>query len=383
MIVGFDVSQIAPGKAGGGYFAEGLLNGLAEIDQRNEYVLYPTFGDGVWEPARPRFSPLIQQANMRRGTGHRTRADLETFWRMPHLDETCLGNPDVVHSNNFYCPAGLRRARLVYTLYDLSFVEHPEWTTESNRVTCFTGVFNASLFADRILAISEYSRQHFLSTFPHYPSQHISVVYPASRFSAAMRYPRPRRLSDLEPDGFWLSVATLEPRKNHRRLLNAYAKLKAVRPDTPALVLVGRKGWLMENFDRELERYDLRGSVRVLGYVDDATLGWLYANCFAFLYVSLFEGFGMPALEAMTCGAAVIASNTTSLPEVVGNSGLTVDPLDEDAIGQAMLQLCDADQRLDLKRAAPLAASRFSWREAASAVRAAYEELGGIRRPPA
>jgi glycosyltransferase involved in cell wall biosynthesis len=380
MIVGFDVSQIAPGKAGGGYFAESLLNGLAEIDHTNEYVLYPTFGDGVWEPAWPRFPPPIQQTNMRRGIGHRTRADLEAFWRALHLDETCLGNPDVIHSNNFYCPVGLRRARLVYTLYDLSFVEHPEWTTENNRVTCFTGVFNASVYADRILAISEYSRQHFLSTFPHYPEQHISVIYPASRFSPTTRYPRPRRLSDLEPHRFWLSVATLEPRKNHRRMLTAYARLKAARPDTPALVLVGGKGWLMEDFDRELDRLDLRGSVRVLGYVDDATLGWLYGNCFAFLYVSLFEGFGMPALEAMTCGAAVIASKTTSLPEIVGDSGLTVDPLDEDAICQAMLQLCDADQRRALKHKAPLAASRFSWQSAATTVKAVYEELAAESR---
>lgn len=111
--------------------------------------------------------------------------------------------------------------------------------------------------------------------------------------------------------------------------------------------------------------------------MNDGTLGWLYANCFAFVYVSLFEGFGMPVLEAMSCGAAVVVSNTTSLPEVVGNSGLMVNPLDEDAICQTLLQLTRGEQRLALKLKAPAAASRFSWRATAAAVKAVYDELGG------
>lgn len=376
MLVGFDISQIAPGKAGGGYFAEGLLSGLAAIDQRNDYVLYPTFGDGVWDPAWPHFPLPVRQRNMRRGLGHRTHADLETFWRALELDETSLGNPDIVHSNNFYCPTGLLHARLVYTLYDLGFLEHPEWTTEANRVTCFGGVFNASIYADRIVAISEYSRQHFLSAFPHYPSRQISVVYPASRFSARESHPRPRRLPPLERGGFWLSVATLEPRKNYVRLLGAYAALRAADADTRPLVLVGGKGWLMEGFEQEIDRLRLRNSVRVLGYVDDAVLGWLYTNCFAFVYVSLFEGFGMPVLEAMSCGAAVISSNTTSLPEVVGDAGVLVDPLDEDAICAAMLELSHHELNArTLKQQTPSQVAKFSWQCAAEQVQAIYAEL--------
>jgi glycosyltransferase involved in cell wall biosynthesis len=377
VIVGFDISQIAPGKAGGGYFAQGLLTGLAEMDPHNHYILYPTFGDGVWDPAWPRFQPRVLQANLRRGIGHRTRAELEAFWRAPHLDEASLGNPDIVHSNNFYCPSGLGRARIVYTLYDLGFIDHPEWTTEGNRVTCFSGVFNASIYADRILAISEFSRQHFLSVFPHYPSQNVSVVYPASRYSVSDRHARPRALAGLQSDGFWLSVATLEPRKNHRRLLKAYAQLKAMHAETLPLVLVGGNGWLMEDFEAEIDGLHLRDSVRLLGYVDDAALGWLYTNCFAFIYVSLFEGFGMPVLEAMSCGASVIASNTTSLPEVVGDAGLMVDPLDDEAIAAVMLELAGSSvDRLALRQRASSAASRFSWSQTATAVMAVYEQLG-------
>ena len=264
----------------------------------------------------------------------------------------------------------------MYTLYDLMFLEHPESTTEANRNTCFTGVFNASLRADFIVAISHYSRNHFLNTFPHYPPDRVEVVHPASRFHRQAECSHPRRLAHLQTGRFWLNVGTIEPRKNQRRLLQAYARLKAQLGGSFPLVLAGGKGWLMEDFNAFVGELGLQQDVILPGYVEEAELQWLYQNCFAFLYPSLFEGFGLPVLEAMTLGAPVIASNRTSLPEVVGAEGLLVDPLKEEEIYQAMLNLSnDPALHAALGDRSRKRAKQFSWARTANEVLEVYQEV--------
>ena len=377
MRIGFDISQTGKAKAGCGWLADSLIRHLAEIDTRNEYVLYPTFGDGYWDIVGPESTVHVDKPNFQRGLSHATMAEMREFWRNPPSDlETRLGEPDIVHANNFFCPRGLRQARLVYTLYDMMFLEHPESTTEANRNVCFTGVFNASLRADFIVAISQYSRNHFLDTFPHYPPDRVRVVHPGSRFHFQPQCPQPRRLADLLPGRFWLNVGTIEPRKNHRRLLLAYARLKKKSGGAFPLVLAGGKGWLMEEFGKFIEELGLQQDVIFLGYVEDTELQWLYQNCFAFLYPSLYEGFGLPVLEAMTLGAPVITSNRTSLPEVVGADGLLVDPLQEEEISQAMLKLStDPALRVALGDRSRNRAKQFSWARTANEVLKVYEQV--------
>jgi glycosyltransferase involved in cell wall biosynthesis len=373
MRIGFDVSQTGQAKAGCGYYADSLIRQLVELDPDDEFVLYPTFGNGAWDATWPRSTIRLDRPNVRRGLGHRLAKDLDAFWRTPPPDlEAQLGDPDVIHANNYFCPTTVRRARVVYTLHDLAFVEHPEWSTEANRVTCFSGAFNASLEADHVLAVSEYTRRHFLATFPHYPPERVSVVYQASRFApGAAGRPRPARLQCLRPDGFWLAVGTLEPRKNLERLVRAHRRLAHELGTVPPLVLAGGRGWLAGPLERELAEPLRRGLVVRLGYVSDAELAWLYANCFAFVFPSLFEGFGLPVVEAMSLGAPLVVSNTTSLPEVVGDAGLQVDPWDEDAL---LVASGEVDRRA-LRARSFERARAFSWRRAAEQVLAVYREL--------
>jgi glycosyltransferase involved in cell wall biosynthesis len=284
-----------------------------------------------------------------------------------------LGNPDILHANNFFCPRGLRQARLVYTLYDLSFLVHPEWTTEQNRTACFQGVYDASLHADLILSISQYSRDHFLEVFPHYPPERLQVVYPASRFSGTEGGPRPETLPSLAKGRFWLNVGVLEPRKNHRGLLRAYARFTRKRREEIPLVLAGGRGWLMDDFQKDLEDLDLTRDVIMLGYTDDRSLRWLYQNCLAFVYPSLFEGFGMPVLEAMSLGAPVVASKVSSIPEIVGEAGILVDPTKDEDIHGAMRALQAApDMGMKLGEKAIQRARQFSWESAARSVLEGY-----------
>ena len=382
MRIGFDVSQTGRLKAGCGYFADSLIRGLSEIDTKNEYLLYPTFGDFYFDPEWDTTTVKVDGIRVRRGLAHETPDAARAFWSRPPVDvEAQLGHPDVVHANNFFCPTTLRKAGLVYTLYDLSFLENPEWTTEANRSGCFNGVFNASLYADRIIAISQYSRRHFLETFPHYPSERVAVVPPASRFTHRAVIAHPEGLPSLAPEQFWLSVGTLEPRKNQRRLLRAYAELRARWGRTFPLVLAGGQGWMMNDFEKLVAELGLGSDVILTGYVSDDTLQWLYQNCFAFVYPSLFEGFGLPVLEAMSCGAAVITSTTTSLPEIVGSAGVLVDPRREEAISGAMRQLSIGEiDREMLKRQGLEQSARFSWRQTAEQARDVYRQVIGESR---
>ena len=299
------------------------------------------------------------------------------FWHLPPQNlDTILGQPDVVHSFNFYCPTGLKQAHLIYTLHDLNFLEEPNWNTEVNRTICFEGVYKASLYADRILANSKYTRSHFLRTFPHYPAERVRVIYPASRFAQSeQNLNRPGELASMVQTGqFWLCVGTLEPRKNHLGLLRAYAAHKARYGKALPLVHAGGVGWLMDDFKEQISKLKLQDDVILLGYIDDQTLQCLYQHCFAFLYPSFFEGFGMPVLEAMSQGAAVIASNTTSIPEIVAGAGILVNPVNTQQIAQAMDELVeDPTRQAALRLAAPQQAARFSWQQAAQETLKSYQ----------
>ena len=378
MTIGFDVSQTGAGKAGCGYYADGLIRAVEALCRERGggpgFLLYPAFGDVFWDPQCATATYSTDHPHFRRMKAPAGWEESQRFWGAPGADfEARIGSPDVVHSNNFFCPRGLRRARLVYTLYDLSFLADPSWSTEANRVGCLDGVFRASTVADWIVAISEYSRRHFLEIFPHYRAERIRLIYPGSRYGGAAgtgAEAAPERFAHLRPDGFWLSVGSIEPRKNQRRLLEAYARSGSALP----LVLAGGKGWLMDDFAAAGPG---GRPVELTGYVSDAELEWLYRHCYAFLYPSLFEGFGMPVLEAMTLGAPAICSNTTSLPEVAGDAGLLVDPRDAGAIADAMTRLESGEIARDTLRAAGTRqAARFSWEASAKKLLELYDEAG-------
>jgi glycosyltransferase involved in cell wall biosynthesis len=385
MRIGLDVSQTGQFKTGCGYFADSLARQLIADDggRTNTYILYPTFGSGYWDPDWPRTTLNVRnRGNVQRGLGHRKLDQLEAFWIDPPADlESRLGSPDIVHSNNFFCPTRLHRARLVYTLHDLAFASHPEWTTEANWRVCFDGVLGASVHADHIVAVSRYTRTQFLDTFPHYPEQQISVVYEASRFAGPTGGPAPARLAHLPPGQFWLGMGTADPRKNQHRLLTAYARLKQAHETAFPLVLFGSRGRPTDDVDGWITSLGLNGDVERLDYVDDASLQWLYENCFAFCYPSLLEGFGLPVVEAMSLGAAILTSSVTSLPEVVGEAGIRVDPLDVEAIYSGMRVLAtDQTALATLRVLARARAAEFSWRGAATQVLDVYQMLVDERR---
>ncbi|MDR3476677.1 MAG: glycosyltransferase family 1 protein [Gammaproteobacteria bacterium] len=376
MKIGFDISQTGNSKAGCGFFADNLISHLAEWDKKNQYTLYQTFGDHFWD-SEYRQTYAAKTPNFHYGLHHKNAVAAKKFWQAPPANyEAALGNVDILHANNFFCPPKLRNGKLIYTLYDLSFMEYPDCSTEHNRIACYDGIFKASLTADYIVAISEYTRQHFLTLFPHFPKDRISVVYPASRFTESNNALEPsHKLRNLLPERFWLSVGTLEPRKNIKYLLRVYAKLKKMQHTYP-LVLAGKQGWMIHDLEKTLMELGIQNDVHVLGYVDNEELQWLYQHCFYLIYPSLFEGFGLPVLEAMTLGAPVITSHSSSLPEVAGSAGILVDPLQEDELVHAMIRVSsELALREQFKKQSYEQAKLFSWEKSAKAILSLYEKV--------
>jgi glycosyltransferase involved in cell wall biosynthesis len=374
MKIGFDVSQTGSGKAGCGYYTHAMIKAMIAIAPQHHYALYPSFGDFFFDARMPVSNPYRGE-HVTYGPRHLTRETARAFWNQSDLDQA-LGRPDIIHSNNFWTPVQTGSSRLIYTLYDMGFAVNPDWTTEANRIGCFDGVFRSSIVADWVVAISEYSRAHYLKLFPHFPSDRVSVVHPCSRFDDATPQGAPAAaVKALGAGEFWLSVGTIEPRKNQRLLVQAYARYIEAGGRPMPLVLAGGKGWLMEDFRDYLAKLGISDRVILTGYVTDAELIWLYRNCYASLYPSVFEGFGLPVLEGMQFGAPTLSSNATSMPEVAGDAAILLSPHDPEAWTQAMLDLAaDPDKRHRLGLSARARAKQFDWKRSAASMLAIYAE---------
>ena len=373
--IGFDISQVSPGAAGCGAFAKSLCSSLLYNHREHEFTLFEDFGD-FWYNEQKQISKPFSGPSLSYGTTFQNRDLCGKFWNDPELGDS-LGEIDLIHSNNFWCPDQLIRPSLIYTLYDLGFMDHPEWTSEENRLGCFEGVYRSSLHADFVVSISEFSRKRYLEYFPHYPEERTGVVYPTSRFEKVTKDgDRPAALEGIRDKGFWLCVSTIEPRKNQIMLLDAYKRYLEESEAKLPLIFAGGKGWLMDDFNIKIRERGLEQKVILTGYVTDAELVWLYQKCFGNLYPALYEGFGLPVLEGMQFGAPTACSNTTSLPEVIGEAGAQIDPIGEGLWAEFMLRLeKEPDYRLRLSRSGPIQAGKFTSGKSARDCHKFYEKV--------
>jgi glycosyltransferase involved in cell wall biosynthesis len=180
------------------------------------------------------------------------------------------------------------------------------------------------------------------------------------------------------PKEYLLYVGTIQPRKNLETLIEAFYRLKKSASIDDKLVIVGRKGWLYEKLFARIKELHLESEIIFTGFVPDEELPFIYDRARVFLYLSLFEGFGLPPLEAMACGVPVITSNTTSLPEVVGDAGITVSPTDIDGVSAAIMRIIsDPVLAAHLREAGRARAALFSWETAARETLAVYTQVRG------
>ena len=268
----------------------------------------------------------------------------------------------------------------VTTIHDLSVLVHPEWHP-ADRVRWYEAGFARGVRQTRrFIAASQFTKCEMVERLG-VPAERIDVTYQAPRPAFGPQTPEhvahTRRELDA-PGSFFLYVGTLEPRKNVTGLLDAYAALPdAIRISHP-LLIAGAWGWKAEALTEKLSARRLSKHVRLLGYLHDPQLAGLYAACTALVWPTFYEGFGLPPLEAMACGAAVIVSDTASLPEVVGDAGVLLDPNDGPAWTDAMRRAAEDDAwRSEQSTAGMQRAAAFSWercvRETIACYRAALE----------
>ena len=285
---------------------------------------------------------------------------------------------DLIHATDHYVPR-CKPAPMVATLMDAIPLSHPQWLRSEFRDIKNFLWKRAANWADEVITISAYSKIE-LSKWTGIALDKITVIPLAVderwfRNVSGEESARVRQLYQL-PETFFISVGTLQPRKNVESTILAHRALSpAERVRTP-LIIIGRAGWKCEEVMRLIEEDSASGAVRWLKHVPDAGLLPVLKLASALIFPSLGEGFGLPVLEAFAASVPVITSNTTSLPEVAGDAAISLNPLDVDAISRAMQQLLD-DQSLVLmlKQCGMARAKEFTWRACADATLQVYRKM--------
>ncbi|HET6454025.1 MAG TPA: glycosyltransferase family 1 protein [Armatimonadota bacterium] len=287
---------------------------------------------------------------------------------------------DVLHSPMHVLP-GICPVRSVVTVLDLAFMRHPETYPRRQRKYLEFATKRAVRKANAVIAISENTRRDVIEAFKVPESRVLTTPLGVDEsFGPApkVRIEETRRRYGMGEQSL-LYVGTLEPRKNIAMLLAAFGQVRTDFEQPCELVLAGGKGWFYDEIFRLVESLGLRNHVRFTGYVRKEDLPVLYSAAAVFVYPSLYEGFGLPPLEAMACGTPVITSNASSLPEVVGDAGIMVDPHDAQALAEAILRVMrDPDLRQEMSEKGIERAKQFSWQQTARLTLQAYHDALGL-----
>ena len=370
MRIALDAIPLVAAKTGVGHYTEALAEWLARVHTDHQYDLWSPFdfafdhhnGDKP-DNLNKRFIPVHK---------------LFRKWWLVGLPTLLQITPlDVFHGTN-YCIPVVSPCPTVVTIHDLSLYAQAD-THEANNVS--RGKRRIPLMArraTRIIAPSEATRREIIS-YLRIDDERIRVIPEAARQNMRPCSEDQSRSVLAKHDlrrPYLLYVGTIEPRKNLTTLIRAYDDLIHSTPHRPQLVLCGGRGWLCDAIYQMVDDLKLNDQVRFTGYVDDADLPALYSSAEAFIYPSQYEGFGLPPLEAMACGTPVITSNTSSLPEVVGEAGFKLPPHDVEALTETMAKLLsDAAMSQHYKRAGLERAKLFSWERAARETQAVYDEV--------
>lgn len=369
--IGLNAHLLSPAHtyrgAGINWYIHNLLLNLAPADQENRYTVF--LGDRRFLPN----SGLTLRTSWLPTTRPLVRIGWEQLIQPFVLWQEKI---DLLHSLAFVTPL-VSPCPSVITIYDLSFVVFPQAFRYSKRLylTLFTRL--SARKARRIITISESTKRDAVRLLGVSPEK-VDVVY--CGVDKAFRPLPEREVAPFRqkrglPDRFILFVGTIEPRKNVARLVEAYSRLKDRQVK---LVIGGARGWLYEEVFARVEELGLTGDVLFAGYIPPDELPLWYNAAELFVYPSLYEGFGLPPLEAMACGTPVITSNVSSLPEVIGEAGLTVDPMDSKGLSEAMNQvLGDEALRQSMRERGLARVSRFSWARAARETVEVYQRALG------
>lgn len=361
--------------AGIGSYVRNLVAAMLAQDTDNQYTLL-TSGRPTPERPFPKAANVVGRSIL---IPDRYLNILWYRWRVPLSATLFSGKADIYHGPDFVLPPLGKHIRKVVTIHDLAFLEHPEYAVPSLAAYLREVVPAAVAAADVVATVSEeVSRtliQHFqtprekLTVIPNGVGAHFRritdpILLDATRHKFGLKHP------------LVLGVGTLEPRKNHIGLIKAFYQAHKKKSGPAMLAIAGGQGWLYEETQQLVEELKLERHVRFLGRVTDLELVTLYSMADVFAFPSFFEGFGIPPLEAMACGAPVITSNTSALPEVVDDAAIQVDPGDISALAEAITRLLEDEHlREELRQKGYQRVQQYTWATSARKMLAVYKSL--------
>ncbi len=357
-----------PRRVGIGRYAYEILHAMYAITARKKEFERNTFTVYVPTPPLPDLPGETPWWRYRLAKPK----SLWTFFGLPAALTADTSRADVVFSPTHYVPRFVDMPK-VMAIMDLSYLVYPQMFRKQDlhKLTHWTAY--STRHAQRILTISEHSKDAIIHAY-HIQNERVVVTYPGVTMQQATSRESDVKKKYALPERYILAVGTLQPRKNYVRLIEAFAILTSSLPDV-RLVIVGKKGWLYQEILDAPKKFGIADRVMFLHDVTDIELPVLYANAQCFVLVSLYEGFGFPVLEAMHAKCPVVASDVSSLPEVVGDAGILVDPENVRSIAEGIARALTPQAR-DLVKKGLLQVKKFSWEKAARQTLAVLEEVG-------
>lgn len=378
MHITVDISPTINKHGGLGRYAGELVQAMRQTAPQHEYVgLY--HGTRELKPE----GALADLATFRVPLGAKPwrMSVLLAYYARRNMDDR-LPASDIFHGTDHLLPP-LKNTRTVFTIHDIIFRFFPEYHLPLNRWYLNLMLPKFMQRADAVIAVSENTRRD-VARLMHIPAEKIVVIYEG--VSPNFRPIQENEMRDRVrakyklPERFLLFFSTIEPRKNLITLLEAYAQLRKNTPDAPPLVVMGRKGWLYEDTLKRIPELGLAPHVILTDWVESEDVPVVINLAEVFVFPSLYEGFGLTPLEAMACGTPIICSNASSLPEVVGDAGILLDPRDVAGFAREMERvLSDTTLRQELRGRGLTQAAKFSWERTARETLAVYERLNPVK----
>lgn len=365
--IGIDAHAIGEHLTGNETYIANLVNELMALDSGHEFVLFFTNPEAadLWRQKHRQAQIVLAQPR-----NPLVRIPLVTPWLIWKL------GIDLLHVQ--YAGPPFLTAPLVTMVHDISYEHYPQFFTKKQVIQYRATIPRTARQAAKVLTVSEYSKRDLVETYG-IPEEKVVVTYDGvgSHFA-----PADSRETEMAVAGkygirgkYVLAVGNLQPRKNLVRLMAAYTRLRQARPDIDhKLVIVGRKAWKFSPVLAFATQSKWADEIIFTDYVPDEDLPALYSGAEAFAYPSIFEGFGIPPLEAMACGTPVVVSDRSSLPEVVGDAGLKIDPYDVEGLAAALATLIlEPKVKLYFREKGLQQAAKFRWSDTAARTLAVYE----------